>query len=100
MPIVITPDQIDWSRSSITVTIGGSSNATTGNAITWVTPVTATTKDVEMSRGEHQVHVTTDDNEEVVVECWTCTGFPQLAKLGKNPNVNQVYQTALDHWQS
>lgn len=93
MPIIIKPGE--FKIIGVTFT---SANTTT---FTWAEESrTATTKDVEMSRSEHQVHVTTDDNEEVILECWTCTGFPQLAKLGKNPNVTDVYSAAAQHWNS
>lgn len=94
MAIVIKPGEF----KIVSINLTTSSNTTT---FTWIrTPDTATTKDVEMSKADHQVHVTSDDNEEIVIECWTCTGFPQLAKFGKSPNINQVYQAVLDHWNS
>lgn len=96
MAITIKPEDIDWGSVKIAL----SSASTT---FTWSTTTsnsgTATTKDVEMSNADHQVHVVAnEDTDEVQLECWSCPGFKIIQKFGKSPNINQVYQATLDHW--
>lgn len=91
MAIIIKPEDIDWSKTSITLN---------PNTITfrWAKSSTATTKDVEMSNAEHQVHVVSnDETEEIQIECWTCTGFPVIKRFGKQPTAYEVWVAACEH---